>query len=97
LTPQSDGSLLNLAKHPASTVQILGAEKALLKALKTKHDTLKYGIYHAQLVGQASSKLKGKAPPQLLVTPGKPELDPPSLPRTLPACPPWRSLTVWTS
>merc|ERR1711994_1232928 len=41
--------------------QILGAEKALFKALKTKHDTPKYGlIYHAQLVGQASSKLKGK-------------------------------------
>merc|ERR1711983_70028 len=55
------GSLMNLAKHPASTVQILGAEKALFKALKTKHDTPKYGlIYHAQLVGQASSKLKGK-------------------------------------
>merc|ERR1712060_81556 len=54
-------SLMNLAKHPASTVQILGAEKALFKALKTKHDTPKYGlIYHAQLVGQASSKLKGK-------------------------------------
>ena len=31
------------------------------QALKTKHDTPKYGlIYHAQLVGQASSKLKGK-------------------------------------
>ena len=50
------------AKHPASTVQILGAEKALFKALKTKHDTPKYGlIYHAQVVGQASTKLKGKA------------------------------------
>merc|ERR1711909_77782 len=55
------GSLMNLAKPPASTVQILGAEKALFKALKTKHDTPKYGlIYHAQLVGQASSKMKGK-------------------------------------
>jgi len=55
------GSLLNLAKHPASTVQILGAEKALFKALKTKHDTPKYGlIYHASLVGQASTKMKGK-------------------------------------
>lgn len=55
------GSLLNLAKHPASTVQILGAEKALFRALKTKHDTPKYGlIYHAQLVGQSSQKLKGK-------------------------------------
>ena len=30
------GSLLNLAKHPSSTVQILGAEKALFRALKTK-------------------------------------------------------------
>ncbi|KAL5488352.1 NOP58 [Sanghuangporus weigelae] len=55
------GSLLNLAKFPASTVQILGAEKALFRALKTKHDTPKYGlIYHASLVGQAPPKLKGK-------------------------------------
>merc|ERR1712137_433890 len=55
------GSLMNLAKHPSSTVQILGAEKALFRALKTKHDTPKYGlIYHAQLVGQAGTKLKGK-------------------------------------
>jgi len=55
------GSLLNLAKHPASTVQILGAEKALFRALKTKHDTPKYGlIYHASLVGQAPPKYKGK-------------------------------------
>lgn len=44
------GSLLSLAKHPASTVQILGAEKALFRALKTKHDTPKYGlIYHVRL------------------------------------------------
>jgi len=55
------GSLMNLAKHPASTVQILGAEKALFRALKTKHDTPKYGlIYHASLVGQAAPKFKGK-------------------------------------
>ncbi len=55
------GSLMNLAKYPASTVQILGAEKALFRALKTKHDTPKYGlIYHASLVGQAAPKLKGK-------------------------------------
>ncbi len=41
------GSMQNLAKHPASTIQILGAEKALFRALKTKHDTPKYGlIYH---------------------------------------------------
>lgn len=55
------GSLLSLAKQPASTVQILGAEKALFRALKTKHDTPKYGlIYHASLIGQAPPKLKGK-------------------------------------
>lgn len=55
------GSLLSLAKHPASTVQILGAEKALFRALKTKHETPKYGlIYHASLVGQAQPKHKGK-------------------------------------
>ena len=55
------GSLMNLAKQPASTVQILGAEKALFRALKTKHDTPKYGlIYHASLIGQAAPKNKGK-------------------------------------
>merc|ERR1712070_1173977 len=55
------GSLINLAKQPASTVQILGAEKALFRALKTKHDTPKYGlIYHASLIGQAAPKFKGK-------------------------------------
>jgi len=55
------GSLMNLAKQPASTIQILGAEKALFRALKTKHDTPKYGlIYHASLVGQAAPKHKGK-------------------------------------
>ncbi|KAL8765844.1 MAG: hypothetical protein Q9209_007203 [Squamulea sp. 1 TL-2023] len=55
------GSLMNLAKSPASTLQILGAEKALFRALKTKHDTPKYGlIYHASLIGQATGKNKGK-------------------------------------
>ncbi|GAB1599036.1 nucleolar protein 58-like [Argonauta hians] len=55
------GSLLNLAKHPSSTVQILGAEKALFKAIKSMHDTPKYGlIYHAALVSQTNAKLKGR-------------------------------------
>jgi len=55
------GNLVNLAKHPASTIQVLGAEKALFRALKTKSDTPKYGlIYHASLVGQSSAKNKGK-------------------------------------
>ncbi|KAI9889441.1 MAG: Nucleolar protein 58 [Vezdaea aestivalis] len=55
------GSLMNLSKNPGSTIQLLGAEKALFRALKTKHDTPKYGlIYHASLIGQASGKNKGK-------------------------------------
>lgn len=55
------GSLVNLAKHPASTIQILGAEKALFRAIRTKHDTPKYGLlYHASIVGQATPKTKGK-------------------------------------
>lgn len=55
------GSLVNLAKCPASTVQILGAQKALFKAIKTKHNTPKYGIiFQAQLVGSAPTKIKGK-------------------------------------
>ncbi|CAF2144302.1 unnamed protein product [Brassica napus] len=53
------GSLLNLSKQPGSTVQILGAEKALFRALKTKHNTPKYGlIFHASVVGQAGGKNK---------------------------------------
>ena len=52
---------MSLAKYPASTVQILGAEKALFRALKKKHDTPKYVlIYHAQLISQSSPKIKGK-------------------------------------
>mmetsp|Transcript_1001 Transcript_1001/g.2180 ORF Transcript_1001/g.2180 Transcript_1001/m.2180 type:complete len:400 (+) Transcript_1001:1359-2558(+) len=55
------GSLINLSKYPASTVQILGAEKALFKALKNQNFTPKYGlIYHASLVIQSPSSLKGK-------------------------------------
>merc|ERR1712194_713882 len=55
------GSLMSLAKSPSSTLQILGAEKALFRALKTKSATPKYGlIYHASLVGQSAPALKGK-------------------------------------
>ena len=55
------GSLTRLASAPGSTIQILGAEKALFRAMKTKNNTPKYGlIYHASLVGQASGKNKGK-------------------------------------
>jgi nucleolar protein 56 len=50
-----------LAKAPASTVQILGAEKALFRALKTKGNTPKYGlIYHSTFIGRADAKNKGR-------------------------------------
>jgi nucleolar protein 58 len=53
------GSLLNLSKLPASTLQILGAEKALFRALKAKHTNPKYReIYDATLTNTA--KHKGK-------------------------------------
>ncbi|CAE6468929.1 unnamed protein product [Rhizoctonia solani] len=55
------GSLTNLSKYPASTVQILGAEKALFRALKTKGNTPKYGlIYHSTFIGRAGAKHKGR-------------------------------------
>merc|ERR1719413_276900 len=55
------GSLTNLAKCPASTVQILGAEKALFRALKTKGNTPKYGlIFHSTFIGRAQQKNKGR-------------------------------------
>ncbi|CCL99748.1 uncharacterized protein FIBRA_01770 [Fibroporia radiculosa] len=58
------GSLTNLSKYPASTVQILGAEKALFRALKTKGKTPKacmYGlIYHSSFIGRAGPKYKGR-------------------------------------
>ncbi|KAF9106321.1 snoRNP complex protein nop56 [Mortierella sp. AM989] len=55
------GSLTNLSKYPASTVQILGAEKALFRALKTKGNTPKYGlIYHSSFIGRAGTKNKGR-------------------------------------
>merc|ERR1712066_181583 len=55
------GSLTNLAKYPASTVQILGAEKALFRALKTKGNTPKYGlIFHSTFIGRAQAKNKGR-------------------------------------
>jgi nucleolar protein 56 len=59
--PLQAGSLTNLAKAPASTVQILGAEKALFRALKTKGNTPKYGlIYHSTFIGRADAKNKGR-------------------------------------
>ncbi|KAI1358245.1 Nop-domain-containing protein [Xylaria arbuscula] len=58
---QKAGSMTNLAKYPASTLQILGAEKALFRALKTKSNTPKYGlIYSSSFIGRASQKDKGR-------------------------------------
>jgi nucleolar protein 56 len=55
------GSLTNLAKYPASTVQILGAEKALFRALKTRGNTPKYGlIFHSSFIGRAKQRNKGR-------------------------------------
>lgn len=56
------GSLSNLAKYPASTIQILGAEKALFRALKARSNkTPKYGLlYYSTYIGKASAKNKGK-------------------------------------
>jgi RNA processing factor Prp31 len=50
-----------LAKYPSSTVQILGAEKALFRALKNRSNTPKYGlIYHSSYIGRAKAKDKGR-------------------------------------
>ncbi|ELT94557.1 hypothetical protein CAPTEDRAFT_159443 [Capitella teleta] len=55
------GSLTSLAKFPASTVQILGAEKALFRALKTRSNTPKYGlIFHSSFISRAAMKNKGR-------------------------------------
>merc|ERR1712166_690805 len=55
------GSITNLAKYPASTVQILRAEKALFRALKKKGNTPKYGlIFHSTFIGRAAQKNKGR-------------------------------------
>ena len=55
------GSLTNLAKYPASTIQILGAEKALFRALKSKGNTPKYGlIFHSTFIGRAQPQSKGR-------------------------------------
>jgi nucleolar protein 56 len=44
------GSLTNLSKYPASTVQILGAEKALFRALKTKGNTPKVNFLKFEIL-----------------------------------------------
>ncbi len=55
------GSLLSLAKNSASTLQIMGAEKALFKAMKSRKKTPKYGIiYQTKLLQSVEGKVKGR-------------------------------------
>ncbi|MEM1515173.1 MAG: C/D box methylation guide ribonucleoprotein complex aNOP56 subunit [Thermoproteota archaeon] len=55
------GGLENLAKLPASTVQVLGAEKALFRALKTGCKPPKHGvIFQHSLIFRAKKWLRGK-------------------------------------
>jgi|Transcript_79642 RNA processing factor Prp31 len=55
------GSLKNLTRFPSSTIQILGSEKALFKALKNKIKTPKYGIlFNSNFMRQIDGKYQAK-------------------------------------
>jgi len=55
------GGLTNLAKMPASTIQVLGAEKALFRALKTGARPPKHGIiFQDALIHDAKKWQRGK-------------------------------------
>ena len=55
------GGLSNLAKLPSSTVQILGAEKALFRAIRKKGNTPKYGLlFNSSYIQKAKAIDKGK-------------------------------------
>lgn len=56
------GGLLNLAKMPSSKIQVLGAEKALFRAIKTGSRPPKHGLIfqHVSIHG-SPRKLRGKA------------------------------------
>jgi nucleolar protein 56 len=55
------GGLEKIAKLPSSTVQLLGAEKALFRHLRNQGRAPKYGIiYSHPLIQQAPKHLKGK-------------------------------------
>ena len=52
---------LAIGRAQSSTVQILGAEKALFRALKTRGNTPKYGlIFHSTFIGRAKQRNKGR-------------------------------------
>lgn len=55
------GGLEKLAKMPSSTVQLLGAEKALFRFLRGKGKSPRFGlIYSSPLIQNAPEKLKGR-------------------------------------
>jgi nucleolar protein 56 len=55
------GSLKNLTRFPSSTIQILGSEKALFKALKNKIKTPKYGIlYNSNLMSKINKSFQAR-------------------------------------
>lgn len=55
------GGLANLAKMPASTIQVLGAEKALFRSLKTGSKPPKHGvIFQHSLLHEAKKWQRGK-------------------------------------
>lgn len=55
------GGIVNLAKMPASTIQVLGAEKALFRALRTGTKPPKHGIiFQDTLVHEAKKWQRGK-------------------------------------
>jgi nucleolar protein 56 len=55
------GGLMNLAKRPASTIQVLGAEKALFRSLKTGSRPPKHGmIFQHTLLHDAKRWQRGK-------------------------------------
>ncbi|MBS7615395.1 C/D box methylation guide ribonucleoprotein complex aNOP56 subunit [Candidatus Bathyarchaeota archaeon] len=55
------GGLMNLAKMPASTIQVLGAEKALFRSLTTGARPPKHGIiFQHALVHGSNRRLRGK-------------------------------------
>ncbi|MBS7642531.1 MAG: C/D box methylation guide ribonucleoprotein complex aNOP56 subunit [Candidatus Bathyarchaeia archaeon] len=55
------GGLEKLAKMPASTIQVLGAEKALFRAIRSGGKPPKHGIiFQHTLIHQAPKKIRGK-------------------------------------
>jgi nucleolar protein 56 len=55
------GGINNLSKLPSSTIQILGAEKALFRAIKKRGDTPKFGLlFNSTYISRTSLKHKGK-------------------------------------